>query len=64
MKQSEITQLNIEDLNEKLLDEEKTLMELKLAHKVTPIENPLLLRTKRKNIARIKTELRKREIQG
>lgn len=64
MKQSEIIQLSIEDLNERLLDEEKTFVELKLAHRVTPIENPMLLRTKRKTIARIKTELRKREIQG
>jgi len=35
---------------------------LRFAHTVSPIESPVQLRTKRKEVARILTELRKREL--
>lgn len=63
MKQSEITELSLEDLKEKLAGLKKQYDDLKMAHAVTPLENPLQLRKARKTVARLATELTKRENQ-
>lgn len=62
MKQEDIVQLATSDLRDKISEETNALTKLELGHAVSPIENPLKIRTTRKNIARLKTELRKREI--
>lgn len=63
MKQSEITQLSTAELQEKLGETKKSYADLKLAHAVSPLENPIQLRTVRRNVARLATELTKREVQ-
>ena len=63
MKQSEIKETATEDLKDRLLETRKTLSELKMAHTITPLENPIQLRAHRKTIARIMTELTKRDVQ-
>jgi large subunit ribosomal protein L29 len=63
MKQSEIIELSVEDLKAKLVSLKKELSDMKLGHSVTPLENPLVLRSTRRSIARISTELSKRELQ-
>ena len=63
MKQSEITQLSTAELQEKLGDTRKSYADLKLAHAISPLENPIQLRNVRRNVARMATELTKREIQ-
>ena len=40
----------------------KDLTKMKMNHAVSPLENPMLIRTTRRNIARLMTELRKREL--
>ena len=62
MKQEEIAEMSTEDLKERLDAEEKQLVRLKLNHAVSPLENPLKIREFRRMIARIKTELRSREL--
>jgi large subunit ribosomal protein L29 len=37
---------------------------MRLAHAVTPLENPIKLRHARKDVARVNTELRRRQIEG
>ncbi len=64
MKQSEINELSTNDILERLEEEKKQLIKLKINHAVTPIENPNKITEYRKTIARIKTEIRKREIQN
>ena len=64
MKQKEISQMSVSELNEKLNEEKGILVKLELNHTVSPIENPLKIRGSRRAIARIKTELRKREIES
>jgi large subunit ribosomal protein L29 len=64
MKQKEITQMSISEINEKLSEEKATLVKLELNHSVSPIENPLKIRSSRRAIARMNTELRKREIES
>ncbi|HAO14406.1 MAG TPA: 50S ribosomal protein L29 [Tenacibaculum sp.] len=63
MKQSEIKELSTADLQDKLGALKKNYTDLKMAHAITPLENPLELRTLRKTVARIATELTKRELQ-
>jgi len=63
MKSKEIKGLGVADLNEKLNTEKETLRKLKFAHQVSAIENPMKMKESRKLIARLKTELRAKEIQ-
>jgi large subunit ribosomal protein L29 len=63
MKQEVISEMSTVDLQERLEAEEKQLTKLKLNHAVSPLENPMKIREYRKMIARIKTELRRRELE-
>ena len=63
MKQSEIKELSVAELQEKLGETKKSYSALKLAHAISPLENPIQLRNIRRSVARIATELTKRELQ-
>ncbi|TVZ58923.1 large subunit ribosomal protein L29 [Flavobacteriaceae bacterium MAR_2010_105] len=63
MKQAEIKQLSIAELQEKLGETKKSYADLKMAHAISPLENPIQLRNVRRSVARIATELTKRELQ-
>ena len=63
MKQSEIKELSVAELEEKLTNLKKSYSDLKLAHAISPLENPIQLRGIRRTVARIATELTKRELQ-
>ena len=58
----ELNELTVQELQDKLKDERTSLTKLGFSHTVSPIENPMQLRSKRKEVARILTELRKREL--
>ena len=62
MKTSEIKDLTTEETKEKIETEKAALTKMKMNHAVSPLENPMLIRTTRRNIARLMTELRKREL--
>lgn len=62
MKTSEIKDLTTEEIREKIEIEKAALTKMKMNHAVSPLENPMLIRTTRRNIARLMTELRKREL--
>ena len=57
MKQAEINKLSKEDLQDKLAELQKQKEELKMTHSISPLENPLQIRSSRRVIARIKTAL-------
>jgi large subunit ribosomal protein L29 len=61
MKQAQIAELSTTDLLEKVSAEKAALTKLKMTHAVSPIENPLKIRNSRRIIARMETELRRRE---
>jgi len=63
MKQSEIKKASTAELQETLAETRKTYTDLKMAHTISPLENPIQLRTQRRAIARIATELINREVQ-
>ncbi len=50
------------DLLDKLAEEKERLVKMKLTHAVSPIENPQSLKEQRRAIARLKTEIRRREL--
>jgi len=62
MKQSEIINLSVAELQEELGKSKQAYAELKMAHSLSPLENPLQIRNLRKSIARMATELTKREL--
>lgn len=62
MKQSEIKELSVAELQEKLSETKKSYVDLKMAHAVSPLENPIQLRLVRRDVARIATELTKRDL--
>lgn len=64
MKQQEIKQLSDADLQSRIGSSEEQLAKMKISHAVTPMENPMQIRVIRKTIARMKTELGKRESQA
>ena len=64
MKYSEIKDLAPDELNEKLEMEQEAIEKLKLNHAISPLENPRVLRQKRKVVARILTEFRRRELEN
>ena len=63
MKQKEVKELSIDELNEKLVSFQKELSDLKMTHTISPIENPMQIKNLRRTIARINTELTARSIQ-
>jgi large subunit ribosomal protein L29 len=63
MKQAEINKLSTTELQEKLGETKKSYADLKMAHAISPLENPIQLQHIRRSVARIATELTKREIQ-
>ena len=62
MKQQEITELTTPELREKLATEQDRLVTMRLNHAISPLENPQLIKAQRRDIARMLTELRKREM--
>jgi large subunit ribosomal protein L29 len=62
MKQSVINELKNEELFERLEDETTSLSKMKMNHTISPLENPMVLNQKRKVIARLYTEIKKRNL--
>lgn len=62
MKKEEIKELSTADLKERLAQMEKESLQLKVNHAVTPVDNPAKITADRRMIARVKTELRQREL--
>ena len=57
MNQSEVLKLSNEELKEQLVEQKMKYNELKMAHAVSPLENPIQIRFIRRSIARIITEI-------
>lgn len=62
MKTKEIKELETKELAEKLETEVAKYNMMKINHAVTPVENPSQIKAARRDIARMKTELRHREL--
>lgn len=63
MKNQVIKELSDPELIERLEEEQGKLQKMKLHHKVSELENPRKIGSFRKTIARLKTEIRRREME-
>ena len=57
-----ISDLSEPDLKARIQEDELRLKKLKFAHAISPLENPMSIRELRKDISRLKTELKKRTL--
>lgn len=62
MKTSEIKDLTVKEIQERLDAQVARYDNLKLNHAISPLDNPMQIKEARKSIARLATELRQREI--
>ena len=54
--------LSESDLKARIQEDELRIKKLEFAHAISPLENPMSVRSLRRDIARLKTELRRRTI--
>lgn len=64
MKASEIRELSVKELEERIETFETELLKLKINHAISPLDNPLKIKDTRKTIARMKTILTERTSQN
>ncbi len=56
--------MNEQDLQSRIAEDELRIKKLKFGHAVSPLENPMSIRDVRRDLARAKTELRKKQLIG
>ncbi|OFX30127.1 MAG: 50S ribosomal protein L29 [Bacteroidetes bacterium GWA2_32_17] len=61
MKTAEVRELSTKEIKERIEDEKSMLVKMKLNHHISPMDNPLKLRSTRRIIAKLITELHSRE---
>ena len=54
--------LNESDLRARIQEDELRLKKLEFAHAISPLENPMSIRALRRDVARLKTELKNRAL--
>jgi large subunit ribosomal protein L29 len=59
-----IQALGEEDLKARINEDEVRLRKLEFAHAITPLENPMNIRNLRRELARLKTQLRKKQLEA
>lgn len=57
-----IQSLNEQDLQARIKEDEVRLKKLEFAHAISPLENPMSIRNLRRELARLKTELKKKQL--
>ena len=62
MKNKELIDLSITEIQDKLATESARLAKLKIAHTISPLENTNILKETRKNIARLSAKIRHLQI--
>ncbi|MBQ6979999.1 MAG: 50S ribosomal protein L29 [Clostridia bacterium] len=62
MKTKEIRELTVEELNTKLKELKEELFNLRFRHAIGQLENPASLNSCKKDIAKVKTILREKEL--
>ncbi len=62
MKNIEIKDMTTKELTEKVGDDKLMLTKMKLNHHINPLDNPKKISQTRRNIARMMSELRKRQL--
>ena len=63
MKASEVVDLNTDELEEKLTGLKKDLFFLRMQHATNQLDNPIRIAQVRKDIARVKTVIRQKQLE-
>ncbi|MGK9477523.1 50S ribosomal protein L29 [Melioribacter sp. OK-6-Me] len=63
MKIYQIREMSTEEIQRRILEEHKNLIDLRFQHELKNLTNTALLRTTRKDIAKMKTVLKERQLQ-
>jgi len=61
---SSLKDLNESDLKARIQEDEQRLKKLEFAHAISPLENPMSIRSLRKDIARLKTALAQKTVKA
>lgn len=61
--QKSIHGMNEQDLKARIKEDELRLKKLEFAHAISPLESPITIRNLRRDVARLKTELKKKELE-
>ena len=64
MKAKEVREMSVTELEAKLSDLKKELFNLRFQHATNQLDNPVRIAFVKKDIARVKTILREKEING
>lgn len=64
LKPKEIRELGVEEIRSRIDEEEDQLRQLQFQHAIAHIENPMLLREKRRLVARLTTILKEKKAAG
>jgi large subunit ribosomal protein L29 len=57
-----VKEMNESDLRARIQEDEMRLKKLEFAHAITPLENPMSIRALRKDLARLKTALKSKQL--
>ncbi len=63
MKANEIRSMSVEELDKQLLDLKKDLFMLRMQHATNHLDNPIRISNVRRDIARVKTVLREKQLE-
>jgi large subunit ribosomal protein L29 len=64
MKIAEIKELSTRELQERIEAETVNLEQKKINHSISPLDSPAVITKARKDLARMKTEMRQRELKN
>lgn len=62
MKTSEIKELSVKEIEEIIDATTNELVRMELNHSISPLDNPMKIRATRRNIARLQTILRQKQL--
>jgi large subunit ribosomal protein L29 len=57
-----LNEMNETDLKARIQEDELRLKKLEFAHAISPLENPMSIRSLRRDVARLKTQLKKKAL--
>ena len=63
LSKEDIKELSPSDLVEKVIDTKLVLKKIEFNNVISPVDNPLIIRSLRRDIAKLKTEIRRRELE-
>ena len=64
MKPTEIREMTLNEIIERIENEENFITKQKLNHAISPLDNPMKIRASRRNLARLKTILKEKQAQA